>query len=93
MLPLAVATLLWLFAAQSWWAPVRRVEIRSGRIAVRRGYLRRAEAPAASVRAIATRNGVLYADPLALTPSLRGAELRWLAYELGRELPHAARAD
>jgi hypothetical protein len=92
MVPLAVATLLWLFAAQNWWAPVRRVEIRSGRIAVRRGYLRRQEAPAASVRALEARDGVLYADGLALTPSLRGAELRWLGYELGRELPHAARA-
>jgi hypothetical protein len=91
MIPLAVATLLWLFAAQNWWAPVRRVEIRSGRIAIRRGYLRRTEAPAASVRAIEERAGVLYADRLALTPSLRGAELRWLAYELGRELPHAVR--
>jgi hypothetical protein len=92
MIPLAVATLLWLFAAQSWWGPVRRVEIRSGRIAVRRGYLRRTEAPAAAVRTLETRKGVLYADRLALTPSLRGAELRWLAYELGRELPHAVRA-
>jgi Protein of unknown function (DUF3137) len=86
MIPLAVGTLLWLYAAQAWWAPVRRVEVEGGDLRVTRGLLRRTCVPAAGVRDLAVRDGVLHADDLPLTPRLRGDELRWLAYELGQAL-------
>ena len=87
MIPLSVASFGWLFAAQAWWNPVRRVDVGAGELRVSRGFLRRNRVPAASVRGLAIRKGVLYANQLAISPSLPGAELRWLAYELSREIP------
>lgn len=91
MIPLSLASVGWLFAAQAWWGPVRRVEVDAGELRVTRGLLRRTRVPAASVRALAVRGGVLHADDLAISPDLPGAELQWLAYEVGRVLPSTAR--
>ena len=86
MIPLAVGTLLWLHAAQDWWDPVTRVEVECGELRVRRGLLRTTRVPSASVRALEASDGVLLADDLAVSPALRGDELRWLHYEVGQAL-------
>lgn len=86
MIPLSVGTLLWLYAAQAWWGPVTRVEIDAGELRVRRGLLRWTRVPLASIRTLEARDGVLLADRVPLSPSLRGDELRWLRHEVGRTL-------
>jgi hypothetical protein len=86
MIPLAVGTLLWFYAAQAWWGPVTRVEIDGGELRVRNGLLRWNRVPTASIRTIEAREGMLHADHLPLSPSLRGDELRWLRHEVGRTL-------
>ena len=86
MIPLAVGTLLWLYAGQDWWGPVTRVEVERGELRVRRGLLRTTRVPTASVRALEASDGVLLADALAVSPPLRGDELRWLHYEVGQAL-------
>lgn len=92
MIPLSLASVGWLFAAQAWWGPVRRVDVDGAELCVSRGLLRRARVPAASVRSLARKGSLLLADGLAITPELQGAELEWLAYEIGRVLPSATRA-
>jgi len=92
LIPLAVVSFAWLFAAQAWWGPVRRVNVDAGELCLSRGLLRSTRVPAASIRALAVRSGVLHADDLAISPELPGAELQWLAYEVGRALPSATRA-
>ena len=89
LIPLSTASVFWLFAAQAWWGPVRRVDVDDDELHIGRGLLRKQRVAAASIRVLAIRDGVLYADALALSPALAGAELRWLAYELGRALPSA----
>lgn len=90
-IPLALATLGWLFVAQAWWDPVRLVEVDGAALRVTRGYLKKVRVPAASVRSLAIRDERLWADALALSPELPKAELEWLAYEIGRALPSATR--
>jgi membrane protein YdbS with pleckstrin-like domain len=86
MIPLAVFTLFWLFAAQAWWAPVSRVEVAAGELRVTRGRLRTRRRPVGSIQSLKVRRGVLRAGGLALSPKLAGAELRWLAHEIGAAL-------
>ncbi len=86
MIPLAVGTLLWFYAAQAWWGPVTRVEIDAGELRVRNGLLRWNRVPTASIRTIEAREGMLHADHLPLSPALRGDELRWLHHEVGQAL-------
>jgi hypothetical protein len=84
MIPLAVGTLLWLYAAQDWWGPVTRVEIDGGELRVRRGLLRWTRVPTASIRTVDADEGTLRADDVAVSPKLRGDELRWLRHEVGQ---------
>ncbi|HET7292917.1 MAG TPA: DUF3137 domain-containing protein [Vicinamibacteria bacterium] len=92
MIPLSVASAVWLFGAQAWWGPVRRVDVDASEVCVTRGLLRRTRVPSASIQSLAERDGVLRADDLAISPELEGAELKWLAYEVGRALPSATRS-
>jgi hypothetical protein len=85
-IPLAVATLVWLFFAQGWWAPVRVIEIDRAELRVTHGMVRRRRIPRSELGPLEIRKGVLHAGDIAISPELPGAELDWLAYEFGRTL-------
>lgn len=88
-LPLFVFTLVWFFFAQSWWRPVRRLDVGRDEVSVLRGVFRRTRVPRTVLAAIESRKTdegpELFAGRLPLSPPLRNAEAPWLLHELRTE--------